>query len=893
MKSISSSFFGRFFGNPTTIAIDQVGLTISVKRSVTQVSWQQLTSPPMFHAGLFGQTLVFSDTKHRYVLSKLAYSCDQQQKRMIEQYWVQTHQARLQKLLTHIDNFITRRYLRQSAIVQMRAAIHSEYQRWFPWAESNSDCQETTEMVQRLAHYQQWQPDDFSACQAAFIDKQLRSYKAFFDKVEANPLTSRQRRACVIDDDNNLLLAGAGTGKTSVMVGRAGYLVNSQQTTHEQLLLLAYGKKAANEMDQRIKEKLGTDKINASTFHRLGLNIIAQVEGAKPKLSGFAEDEKSKTKWVQDCFEQLLAEQPKYGAKVLQYISQYYYVAKHAADFASLGDYYQYLKDNDVRSLQGEQVKSFGALSIANWLLCHGIEYQYAADYQIKVLTPNNMRYQPDFFLPAFNLYIEYVELDELGQSVACIDNDDYQALLSWRSQTHQTNDTQCIELSFAQLQQGKMLKQLAKRLRANKVEIKALPNEALLAKFQKSGQLSAVAELMTTLIALYKAACVDKPAKQQLLAAARECKQSKLTLALLTPIVTIYQKQLSSNNEIDFEDMINTALRYVESGKFKSPWRHIMVDEFQDISEPRARLVKALRDNHNDCSVFAVGDDWQAIYRFSGADVSLTTGFADYFGATTQTELDKTFRFNNKIAKVATDFVSKNPAQINKTIHALQKVDKAAVSIVRKAEVTSKKKGVIAEMHNGALDAVLTAISNSVTERCSVYLLARLWFQLPDCKAVTRLHKQYPLLDIEPLSFHASKGKEADFVVILGLKAGKYSFPSYKASPPIMDLLLAKQESFAHAEERRLFYVALTRAKDRVYIISDVVESSPFVQELIDEHKVELNEFSALDGGTITAPKACPTCKTGMLTEKSGRSGTFYSCSYFPRCQHQHKEKG
>jgi superfamily I DNA/RNA helicase len=114
----------------------------------------------------------------------------------------------------------------------------------------------------------------------------------------------RQRRACIIDDDNNLLLAGAGTGKTSVMVAKAGYLIKSEQAQPKELLLLAFGAKAANEFDERLTKKLNTTDIRASTFHGLELKIIAKVEGKTPDLSVFAEDEDAKAKWVQNCIEQ-------------------------------------------------------------------------------------------------------------------------------------------------------------------------------------------------------------------------------------------------------------------------------------------------------------------------------------------------------------------------------------------------------------------------------------------------------------------------------------------------------------------------------------------------------------------------------------------------------------
>jgi len=891
MKSISSSFFGRLFGNATTVLLDDTGLNVSIKGITTHIPWQALITPPTFTAHWLGQTMIFTTPERSYRLSKLAYRSDQQQKHFIEQRWIEHHQGRLQALINQVDRFIDRRYLRQSAITQIQDAIHKEYQRWFPWGSSSECLQEVADLLDRLAEYQYCQQDDFERYRERYIEKQLLNYQPFFDAVESNPLTLRQRRACIIDDNNNLLLAGAGTGKTSVMVGRAGYLLNSQQAKHHELLLLAYGRKAADEMDQRIKEKLATDKISATTFHSLGLKVIAQVEGGKPKLSHFADDEKAKSKWIQDCFEQLITEQQHYRSLVLDYFSRYYYVEKNAVDFASLGEYYQYLKDNDIRTLKGDLVKSFGELQIANWLFNHGIEYQYEAPYQVDVKTVAHKQYQPDFFLPALNTYIEYYGIDENGATAPYIDAQQYHESIAWKRKTHQQNSTQCIELTFADHKKDQLLNKLEHALSTlqSEVEITILSDEAMLASLRETGRITVLAEIFAKLVGLYKAACLDEEARQQIIIDAQDSTQIEKALALLTPIVERYQARLKVNDEIDFEDMITKALSYVESGQFTSPWRYIMVDEFQDISEPRARLVRALRDNNRGCSVFAVGDDWQAIYRFSGADVALTTDFEGYFGATTKTELDRTFRFNNKIGEVASTFVSKNPTQIKKVIHAHRVVDKATVSILRRA-VESTTEQQIDEINNGALDEVLRAISTRVSQPQSVYLLARFWFQLPDKTTLMQLNQRYPLLRIEAQSFHASKGKESDYVVIMGLKSGKHGFPSSKATPAILDALLAKQEKFEHAEARRLFYVALTRAKHRVYIIADMVDSSVFVKELIQAHDVELNEFAITVSQTLVDQISCSVCKTGTLKSRLGRYGRFYSCSHFPRCDHKER---
>lgn len=891
MQSISSSIFGQLFGNSTKININANGLIVIIKNNATEIPWKELISPPSFTSGIFGQALTFSTAGQNYQLSKLAYNSGKKHKDHCEQLWIKSNKNRLETLLTKIDKFIHSRYLRQSDIESILVAVKRKSVRWFPWVESSLVSEPVFDLVQRLSEYRNWQKQDITACREKYINKQLTSHKNFFDNVESNPLTARQRRACVIDDNNNLLLAGAGTGKTSVMVGRAGYLINSGQAKHNEILLLAYGRKAADEMDERIKEKLATDKISATTFHSLGLNVIAQVEGGKPNLSQFAEDEKAKCKWVQTCFEKLIHNHVHYRHLVFEYFSKYYYVEKNDFEFASLGDYYQYLTDNDIRSLKGDRVKSFGELYIANWLFNHGIEYQYEADYAFNVQTVERRQYQPDFFLPELNIYIEYYGIDEHDDTAPYIDRDKYHDAIKWKRKTHLQYETQCIELTYAQHKRGMLLNTLNKSLKDKQIKCKLLPDDVMLASLKETGRITLLAEIFAKLIGLYKAACLDESLEKNVIAASADAKQTGKAFELLKPILQSYQLRLASRNEIDFEDMIIKALQYIETGRFCSPWRYIMVDEFQDISEPRARLVKALRDNRKGSSIFAVGDDWQAIYRFSGADVTLTTGFADYFGPTSVTELDQTFRFNNRIGQVATDFVSKNPSQINKTIKSLKQVAKPAVSILRKTvNRAGGKDNMIDEMANGAIDEVLTSIAKRASRPVSVYLLARFWFQLPDKATLAALNNKYPMLKIQTQSFHASKGKEADHVVIMGLKPGMHGFPSSKATPAILDALLAKQEKFKYAEERRLFYVALTRAKDRAYLIADMVDASDFVKELVKEYDVELNEFSITVDQAFIDQINCSVCETGSLKARSGRYGTFYSCTHFPLCDHKER---
>jgi DNA helicase-4 len=905
MKCIFSSFLGRFIGTPTIIKISDSGLDIEIENNLSTIQWEELLAPPIFQLSFFGQILSFKTKNQDYVFTMLNYNCKRMQKSHCEQFWASANIKRVETLLAKIKKITNNRYLRQSNVERIRLAVNQEFKRWFPWIKSSKALAIVSEKLQLLSHYQNWKEQEIDDCRERYINKQLNQHQVFFEKVESNPLTPRQRRACIIDNDNNLLLAGAGTGKTSVMVGRTGYLLNSLQAAHNEILLLAYGRKAADEMDERIKDKLQTNKVSATTFHSLGLNIIAKVEGGKPSLSLFAEDEKAKSKWIQACFEKLITEDSHYRKLILKYFSKYYYVEKSDFDFKSLGERHQYYNDNDIRTLKGEKVKSFGELYIANWLFSNGIQYQYEAKYAHNVTTVERRQYQPDFFLPELNIYIEYYGVDENGDTAPYINKGEYHESMQWKRETHTQLQTDCLEFTYAQHKKGQLLSCLEQSIVERQIlleslteeeeqqpKFETLTEEQMFATLHESGRISVLAKIFSQLVGLYKAACLDSRLENKVIANSTDPKQTRKALELLKPILTAYEKHLKSHDDIDFEDMVNKAIAYVQAGRFHSPWRYIMVDEFQDISEPRARLVKALRDNNKDCSVFAVGDDWQAIYRFSGADLSLTTQFAKYFGVTTQSELDQTFRFNNQIGKVATDFISKNPVQIPKVIKSLKQVKSAAVSLLKRdsSQTNSYKIGIIDEMANGAIDDVLAAISSKACKPVKVYLLARFWFLLPKKTDINRLNNQYPLLNIESQSFHASKGKEADYVIIMGLKKGVHGFPSEKVTPPLLDALLAKKEAFEYAEERRLFYVALTRAKDRAYVIADMTDTSCFVKELVDDHHIECHEFKSTVSQSCADDINCLVCETGILKKRTGRYGDFYSCSYFPRCDHKEK---
>ncbi|MDF5921182.1 UvrD-helicase domain-containing protein [Pseudomonas aeruginosa] len=197
-----------------------------------------------------------------------------------------------------------------------------------------------------------------------------------------------------------------------------------------------------------------------------------------------------------------------------------------------------------------------------------------------------------------------------------------------------------------------------------------------MLETLREFGAINSFAVLLADLLKRYRANCYEQGQVEAAIKRAKNPKQVDAALALLRPILDDYQTLLDSAGHIDFDDMIGKAIEYVREGRFRSPWRYILVDEFQDISEARARLIRYLRDSAPECSLFCVGDDWQAIYRFTGSDLSFTTAFSERFGTTKVTALDLTFRFNNSISDVATRFVLANPIQVRKQLNTLQRLN-------------------------------------------------------------------------------------------------------------------------------------------------------------------------------------------------------------------------
>lgn len=282
-----------------------------------------------------------------------------------------------------------------------------------------------------------------------------------------------------------------------------------------------------------------------------------------------------------------------------------------------------------------------------------------------------------------------------------------------------------------------------------------------------------------------------------------------------MAPLLKAWKTALKEENAVDFSGLIHQAIIILEKGRFVSPWKHILVDEFQDISPQRAALLAALRAQNKHTSLFAVGDDWQAIYRFSGAQLSLTTAFHHYFGEGDRGDLDTTYRFNSRIGEIANRFIQQNPHQLVKPLNSLTTGDKKAVTLLPEEQ----------------LEPLLDKLSGFVKSEERILVLARYHHLKPAIleKAATR----WPKLKLDFMTIHASKGQQADYVIVVGLQDGNDGFPAQARESVMEQALLPVPEDFPDAEERRLLYVAITRARHRVWLLFNKNEPSLFVDAL------------------------------------------------------------
>jgi len=648
-----------------------------------------------------------------------------------------------------------------------------------------------------------------------YIHDELEKYHNFFDNVEAHSLTENQRRAIVTEEKHNLVVAGAGTGKTSTLIGKAGYVLRKEFAEPHEILLISFARKVRDEIAERVLSRLG-QKLRIETFHSLGLSIIAHVEKRKPSISELSTDRLKLQNAIMGFIQKRHGDQ-EFLKKLNEYFAFHRTPYKSKFDFRSKGEYIDFLHNNQVRSLNGELVKSLEECEIANFLYINGIDYVYEGYYEVKVASKRHSQYKPDFFLPVYGIYIEHFGVDRNNMTAPFVDREKYLAEMTWKRRIHREKHKKLVETYSWEKSEGVLFENLEKKLILAGVEFARIEPEHIFDKLNKLGLVHPFTGLIATFLNLFKSSLKSI---HELLEESKESEDYMRNKAFLDIFSEIYQDyEKSLGEEIDFNDMINRAEEYIAKGTYRSEFKYILVDEFQDISYSRFRLLKALLNQNPSAKLFCVGDDWQSIYRFTGSDVSIMTDFSRHFDPSERLNLSKTFRFDNKLCDFSSKFILKNPNQIKKQLTSHAESADPSVTLLW------------SEKTEDTISEVLKRIESSEEERAQVFIIGRYNHQRPT--NLSQLQKRYVKLNTDYITAHSSKGKETDYVIVIGLTSQGYAFPSQIEDDPLLDLVLTKKELIRNAEERRLFYVAVTRAKKHVYLIASKKNPSTFAREI------------------------------------------------------------
>lgn len=714
-------------------------------------------------------------------------------------------------------------------------------------------------------------------------EKVIQNAYGLIGDVEGRTL-DRQQMICIIKDaHNHLVIAGAGTGKTTTVVGKIKFLLKSGKYNPEDLLVLSFTNASASEMSERIHEETGCN-IAASTFHKLGLNIITKVGGVVPKITQL-----SLRKFIRDQL-QVNMRSDAYMNLLSSYLLHNRVIAKSEFEFETQAEYEEYLKLNPPVTVAKEAVKSYGEMEIANFLMQNGIPYIYEEPYKIDTRTSEYGQYHPDFYLPDYDIYIEYFGVDRDGEVPSYFRDSHgktatqiYRESMEWKRETHRKNATTLIECFAYEKLEGTLLDNLQKSLAEKSVEFKPKTTKELWEQLSAEGEkiLDGIIELFETVINLIKSNGYSIGDVRQLNAGNRNMKENDALLSLIEPIFNAYRAYLIRNNEIDFNDMINTAKQYVDEGKYRNPYKYVIVDEYQDISKARFLLLESLRKSGN-YDLFCVGDDWQSIYRFAGSDIGYILNFEKYWGPTETSKIEMTYRFSQKLIEISGAFIMQNPKQIRKSIigktadtrFALGEIngytDKYAVGFMSKRLGDLPKNSSVFFIGRYSFDVRL--LSDSGLFECQ-------YNNVSGFEDVS--YRRRPDLKMNFITAHKSKGLQADYVFIINNKKSRMGFPSKIQDAPILTLLLDNCDSYPHAEERRLFYVALTRAKRKVFLVTVKDQESCFALELRNRYSDDLKREQF----------ECPLCG-GRLLKKSGPYGEFFGCSNYKTAGCRYKRK-
>lgn len=734
-----------------------------------------------------------------------------------------------------------------------------------------------------------------------YVLAQKEKLNHYFDDIEGKKLDDQQRTALITDEYSNLIIAGAGSGKTLTILGKVKYLVEQKKVKPENILLLSFTKKTVDELNERLKNiKLDA---RATTFHKLGYDTIKKHQTILPAVT----NENTLNKIVKEYLEKEIFNDAVALEAYIVYVACYMNIPEGHESYESLGEKLDTEKGIDFQTLKskcdpeplnkvakasldtilGEQVKSVEELTIANFLYLNSIEYNYEKPYPF-----GNVMYQPDFYLKEYDIYLEHfgVDKDNRAKWLTPFKEKEYVEQMELKRETHKTYNTKLLETYSYYNRDNILLDKLKEMLKNENVVFKPRDVKNIYTKVTENDKSfgKEITKLIETFITLSKSRQLGHDAITNLFSDRMKAvnnfmlERQEIFLKFALPILKKYDATLKDLNEIDFNDMINQATDLIKENKPQYTYQHIIVDEYQDISYSRFNLIKVIREL-SEAKLICVGDDWQSIYRFAGSDISLFSNFEKYVGKYEPLFIEQTYRNSQSLIDITSKYIQKNKKQIQKNPKSKKEPLENPIKLVYYSQDNAE------QVFINEIQALLDKNGNK-----PILVLGRHSFDINEFIKLTSNSKikyyerseklevkGFEDIDIKYITVHKSKGLEADNVMVLNLKNHLLGFPNKMTDDPMLSLLLGDDEEYRFAEERRLFYVALTRTKNEVVLLIPT-DVSLFAEELITD-----NDFLFTANNEKLSKTNCPYCQTGHLVIRNNslKNNQFLGCSHYPSC--------
>lgn len=707
-----------------------------------------------------------------------------------------------------------------------------------------------------------------------YVDNKLIKYKPYFDNMfnDINKniiLDKSQREAIICDEDNLLVLSGAGSGKTTTISAKVKYLIDIKNVKPDKICVITFTKKAKEELDYKIN-KLFNANVDIYTFHSLGLKIIKYYyknkdidiideKGQYKIICDYIKNNLFKNKEKFNLFFEAFKNKTSFSEEYKLFDNyydyhNYMYKRKYINSNTTMDNYIKEQakrRRNYLKTLNGEYCKSKEEVDIANFLYLNNIDYQYEKGYK---KLDNLKIYKPDFYIEQNNNYnyIEHFGIDKINETNNHYTKEEltnYLKNMKLKENYHKKEKIEDLFIITYSKVLGKKnyLSVLKDSLIKKGYVLSKKDNDLVYERLKDTSEDKYINNFVNRIVIPFISYFKRSNYKlEEFMKIKTDNDLLNKQISVISDIYLNYESKLREKNLIDFEDMINISYKvmpYIKEKNLGVDYKYIIIDEYQDVSMQRFNLTKRIEELFKS-KIIAFGDDYQTIFGFSGSRIDLMTEFKNYLTDAKQIPIPNVYRNSQELIDVATKFINKNSKQIKKKLISNKRlinpielyiyndsnyintnINKSIIlsNILDKIYLSNNKSNVLLlERYNNDIDTILNHELFIRKNHESI------------------IYKKHEDMKIDYLTIHKSKGLEYDNCILINAIDDKYGFPSKIEDEEIIKLLKPKiEENIFYPEERRLFYVAMTRTKNKLYILVPKSKTSSFIREIESDKNV------------------------------------------------------